>query len=109
MVVIFRTDDTDAHGKRFIRAIVNNPRKRQFSKILFSINYGEIVIPFTHENNFAEERIELVINFSSKETSKLRSYNTGHVVTYDMNGKQKTCREYLEFESTGDVLRKWRK
>lgn len=109
MITIFRTDDTDANKKRFIKAIINNPKKVQFSKILFSINHGEIVIPFTHENNFAEERIELSINLSSKETSKLRSYNTGHVVTYDINGKQSTCKEFLEFESVGDVLKKWRK
>ena len=109
MITIFRTDDTDANGKDFITAVVNNPNQKKLSKILFSVNAGQFVIPFTDPNNFASEQIILKINFSGKETAQMKNYNIGQVVTFDMEGKQETCREYVEWAAVDGALIKWTK
>lgn len=109
MITIFRTDDTDANGKDFITVVLNNPYRKELSKILFSVNSGQFVIPFTNPNNFATEQIVFKINFSSTETAQMKNYNIGQIVTYDMKGKQHTCREIVEWGAIDGALIKWKK
>ena len=102
---IFKTDDTDAHGLHFLDIVVSNPKCRPMSKIIFSINKGQIQINFTDEEmHFAQEEFTLSVDLTSAQTAQLKAHNTGHLVTYDMNNKQKTCKGFYEFDAIDGVL-----
>lgn len=105
---IFKGDDTGHFGGRFITITVKNPLLYPISKILFVVNGGCCIAPkeFTDENNFQQAEIELVVNFSSVETSKLNATNTGNLVAYDMENKQYTCSQTLTFYAKNGVISK---
>ena len=61
--------------------------------------------PFTDENNFQQEEIELTINYSSAETPCLnQGANILNLVAYDENGKQSTCPQSLTFYAKNGVI-----
>lgn len=103
---IFKGDDTGALGNRFITIKLKNPELYPISKLKFVVNGGCGIAPkeFTDENNFQQAEIELVVNFSSEETSKLNATNTGNLVGYDMENKQFTCPQTLTFTAKNGVL-----
>lgn len=103
---IFKGDDTGALGNHFITIKLKNPELYPISKLKFVVNGGCGIAPkeFTDENNFQQEEIELVVNFSSEETSKLNATNTGNLVGYDMENKQFTCPQTLTFTAKNGVL-----
>lgn len=103
---IFKGDDTGALGNKFITIKLKNPELYPISKLKFVVNGGCGIAPkeFTDENNFQQEEIELVVNFSSEETSKLNATNTGNLVGYDMENKQFTCPQTLTFTAKNGVL-----
>lgn len=103
---IFKGDDTGALGNKFITIKLKNPELYPISKLKFVVNGGCCIAPkvFTDENNFQQEEIELVVNFSSEETSKLNATNTGNLVGYDMENKQFTCPQTLTFTAKNGVL-----
>lgn len=104
---IFKGDDTGAFGKRFITIICKNPNLYPISKLVAVTNSG--CIPdkvFTDPDNFQRETIELTINYTSEETSKLNSTNTVNLVPFDMNGLHETCRQTLVFYAKNGVLSK---
>lgn len=103
---IFKGDDTGALGNKFITIKLKNPELYPISKLKFVVNSGCGIAPkeFTNENNFQQEEIELVVNFSSEETSKLNATNTGNLVGYDMENKQFTCPQTLTFTAKNGVL-----
>ena len=105
---IFKGDDTGALGNKFITIKLKNPELYSISKLKFVINSGCGIAPkeFIDENNFQQEEIELVVNFSSEETSKLNATNTGNLVGYDMENKQFTCPQTLTFTAKNGVLYK---
>lgn len=103
---IFKGDDTGAFGNKFITITVKNPELYPISKIEFIVNGGCGIAPkvFRDENNFQQEEIELIVNFSSEETLKLNANNTGNLVAYDMENKQSTCAQTLTFTAKNGVL-----
>ena len=103
---IFKGDDTGALGNKFITIKLKNPELYPISKLKFVVNGGCGIVPkeFIDENNFQQEEIELVVNFSSEETSKLNATNTGNLVGYDMENKQFTCPQTLTFTAKNGVL-----
>lgn len=107
---IFKGDDTGALGNHFITIKLKNPELYPLSKLKFVVNSGCEIAPkeFTDENNFQQTEIELVVNFSSEETSKLNATNTGNLVGYDMENRQFTCPQTLTFTAKNGVLCKCR-
>lgn len=103
---IFKGDDTGAFGNNFITIKVSNPLQYPISKIEFITNSSVCIPPkpFTDENNFQQEEIELVVNYSNQETCKLRDTNTGNLVVYDMDGRQSTCQQTLTFYAKNGVI-----
>jgi hypothetical protein len=103
---IFKGDDTGAFGNKFITITVKNPFLYPISKLEFVVNGGCCIAPkvFTDENNFQTTEIELVVNFSGEETSKLNATNTGNLVAYDMQNQQSTCVQTLTFTAKNGVL-----
>lgn len=103
---IFKGDDTGALGNHFITIKLKNPELYPISKLKFVVNSGCGIAPkeFTDENNFQQEEIELVVNFSSEETLKLNATNTGNLVGYDMENRQFTCPQTLTFTAKNGVL-----
>lgn len=101
---IFRGDDTAANGGQFITIEIENEYKVPFSKLVFSVNGGQILKPFTDENNFTAENTELVVNFTSAETWSMKDVNTGNLVTYDMDGLQQTCEETCIWNTKNGVI-----
>lgn len=105
---VFKGDDTGAFGNKFITITVKNPNLYPISKIMFVVNGGCCIAPkvFTDENNFQQAEIELVVNFSREETSKLNATNTGNLIAYDMGNKQYTCSQTLTFYAKNGVISK---
>ena len=106
---IFKGDNTGAFGHNFITITVHNPNQYPISKIEFVTNSGACIVPkpFTDPNNFQQETIELVINYDSTETPKLKNgANVGNLVVYDMEGRQTTCQQSLTFYAKNGVISK---
>ena len=95
---IYKGDNTGAFGNSFITINLENPLEYQISKAIFVCGciqkeYKNPVFPW-------------VINFTSAETSKLRTANTCYLVVFDEEGKQKTCQGTLTFKAQNGVLPK---
>ena len=104
---IFKGDDTGAFGNNFITITVKNPELYPISKIEFIVNGGCGIAPkvfVDEETHFQQQEIELIVNFSSEETSKLNATNTGNLVAYDMENRQSTCPQTLTFTAKNGVL-----
>lgn len=106
-MAIFKSDDTGAFGNKFITITVKNPNLYPISKLVAVTNSGTCIEnkTFTDENNFQREDIELVVNYSSKETTMLnQGANILNLVAYDMSGKQSTCPQSLTFYAKNGVI-----
>ena len=102
---IFKGDDTGAYGAKYLTIAVSNPKKLEISKLVVSINGGIIQKTFNdEETHFTDENIELIVNFDSTETPKLNSSNVANLVTYDMQGRQKTCQGSKTFYAKNGVI-----
>lgn len=104
-VIWFRGDDTSANGNQAITIEIENEELHPFSKLVFVVNEGQIFKEFTDPNNFAIASMELIVNFTSAETWKMRDFNVGHLVTYDMNNKQSTCNEVCNWCTKNGVIK----
>ena len=93
---IYKGDDTGAFGNNFITVNLDNPLGYEVTKVIFVCNC------FT--KTFENPVFPLVINFSGKETEKLRSSNVCYLVAYDSEGRQKTCKGTLTFAAQNGVL-----
>lgn len=106
-MTIFKGDDTGAFGNQFIKVTVKNPMLYPISKLVAVTNSGVGIAnkPFTDENNFQQEEIELTINYSSAETPCLnQGANILNLVAFDENGKQSTCPQSLTFYAKNGVI-----
>lgn len=101
---IFKGDDTAAFGNNFITITVKNPQLVEISKLVFSVNGGQIIRTFTDETNFKSENITLQVNFDSEETAKLNNVNTGNLIAYDMLNRQCTCQQSMTFTAKNGVI-----
>ncbi len=93
---IRRGDDTGAYGNRFITIKLDNPNNYVISKAIFVCG----CIQKTFENPV----FPLTVNLNSQETEKLRATNVCYLVTYDSEGRQKTCKGTLTFPAQNGVL-----
>lgn len=108
-MTIFKGDDTGAFGNQFITITVHNPLLYPISKLVAVTNSGTCIEnkPFTDENKFQVETIELVVNYSDNETSKLnQGSNILNLVAYDEQGRQSTCPQSLTFYAKNGVISK---
>ena len=105
---VFKGDNTGAFGNTFITITVNNPLLYPISKLVFVTNGGCCISnkEFTDENYFQTETTELIVNYSSDETTKLNSTNVGNLVAFDMQGRQLTCPQALVFYAKNGVITK---
>lgn len=101
---IFRGDNTAAFGNNFITITVKNPQLQEISKLVFSVNGGQITRTFTDETYFKAENITLQVNFDSEETAKLNNVNTGNLIAYDMLNRQCTCSQSMTFTAKNGVI-----
>ena len=93
---VFKTDDTGAYGNEFITINLDNPNDYIVSKAIFVCG----CITKTFENPV----FPLKVNFNSEETARLKPSNVCYLVTYDSQGRQKTCKGTLTFPATQGVL-----
>lgn len=104
MATIYKGDNTGAYGGTFITIAVYNPDLVRISKIVFVVNGGIIKREWTDENYFQAEETMLYVNFDSQETKKLSATNVGNLVTYDDQGRQSTCSQYVTFNAKMGVI-----
>lgn len=107
MTNIIMTDDTDAFGGHFGTIKIRNKLMVPISRIEVVTNSGTCIPnkKYTDENNFLRELIEITVDYSSEETSKLnQGSNTLNIVTYDIANKQKTCPQTLTFYAQNGVI-----
>lgn len=106
---IIKGDDTGAFGNQFITITVKNPNEYPISKLIAVTNSGIGIAnkTFTDPNNFQREDIELVVNYTSAETSMLnQGANILNLVAFDDQGKQSTCPQSLTFYAKNGVISK---
>lgn len=106
---VFKGDDTGAFGNSFITITVKNPLLYPISKIVAVTNSGACIPnkTFTNADNFQTENIELIVNYSAQETTKLnQGSNVLNLVAYDIQGKQATCQQSLTFYAQNGVISK---
>jgi len=93
---IYKGDDTGSFGNTFITIDINNPLGYPISKAIFVC--GCI------EKSFENPIFPLTVNFTSEETRKLGAINTGYLVVYDSQGRQRTCNGSITFNATKGVI-----
>ena len=106
---IIKTDDTNSFGGHFGTITIHNPQLIPISRIEVVTNSGACIKnkPYTDSNNFLRELIELTVDYTSEETTRLnQGANTLNVVMYDINNKQKTCLKSLTFYAQNGVITK---
>lgn len=103
-MAIYKGDNTAAYGGSFITIEVSNPDLVKISKIVFVVNGGIIKREWTDENYFQTEETILTVNFDSAETRKLSDTNVGNLITYDEQGRQSTCSQYVTFNAKEGVI-----
>lgn len=106
---IVKTDDTDAFGGHFGTIKIHNKDLRPISRIEVVTNSGACIKnkSYTDSDNFLREWIELTVDYSSEETTRLnQGANALNLVAYDLNGKQKTCLQTLTFYAQNGVISK---
>lgn len=104
---IYKGDDTGAFDNQFITITVKNPQQYEISKLVAITNSGIGIEDkvFTDDNNFQEEEIELVINYSSAETASLnQGANILNLVAFDAQDRQSTCPQSLTFYAKNGVI-----
>lgn len=103
---IIKGDNTESFYRNFMTVVFENPYLYKVTKLIFSVNGGEIQKEFLgEENNYfqAEENI-IDINFDSTETPKLLSVNIGNLVAYDDLNRQMTLEQSVKFYAKNGVI-----
>ena len=93
---VYKGDNTGAYGNKFITINLNNPDNYIVSKAIFVC--GCI------QKAFEDPVFPLEINLTSEETKMLKPSNICYLVTYDSEGRQKTCKGTLTFSATQGVI-----
>jgi len=93
---VYKGDNTGAYGNEFIKINLNNPNEYVVSKAIFVCGCVQKV--------FENPVFPLTVNLSSQETATLKPSNVCYLVTYDSEGRQKTCKGTLTFPATQGVI-----
>lgn len=96
MEPVYKGDNTGAFGNKFITINLNNPQEYIISRAVFVC--GCI------NKSFENPVFPLEVNLTSEETAKLKPSNICYLVTYDSEGRQKTCKGTLTFPATQGVI-----
>ena len=107
MEAIFKGDDTRAFGNNFITVKINNKLGYQISKLEVITNSNTCIPPkpYTDPSYFVQEDIELTVNYTSEETTKLNNgANIVRVIAYDMNNYPHTLPQSLTFYAQNGVI-----
>ena len=94
--MLYRGDDTNAFGGKFITINLDNAEGLNISKAEFRC----AAILKTFEN----PTFPLEVNLSSEETSQLTGHNSCYLAIYDEHGRKHTCEGVLTFESKKEVV-----
>ena len=94
--MLYRGDDTDAFGQRFITINLENATGLTITKAEFKCGY----LLKTFENPV----FPIDISLTSEETSKLSQNNSCYLAIYDEQGRKHTCNGYLTFTSKREVV-----
>lgn len=95
----YKGDDTGAYGNNFITINLKNPLNYEVSKAQFVVNGGCPYVPPVENPVFP-----MVINFTSEQTQQMRATNVGNLVTWDSQGRQKTCKGSITWDFKNGVI-----
>ena len=101
---IFKGDDTGAFGLNYLTIKVKNKEHYKISKVIFSVNCGQIQKTFTDDNFFQQDETIITVNFSSEETIKLKDSNVGNLIAYDEENRQSTSKQTVTFNARNGVI-----
>ena len=94
--MLFRGDDTNAFGGRFLEINLENSTGLNISKAEFRC--GSIV------KTFENPIFPLEISLTGEETSKLYQNNACYLAIYDEQGRKHTCSGHLTFTTKREVV-----
>lgn len=94
--MLYRGDDTDAFGAKFITINLENAIGLNITKAEFKCG----IIFKTFENPV----FPLSISLTSQETSKLNFNNACYLAIYDDLGRKRTCQGTLTFTTKAKVV-----
>lgn len=94
--MIFRGDDTNAFGSKFITIDLENAKGLTISKAEFKC--GTIL------KTFENPIFPIAISLTREETLKLFHSNTCYLAIYDEIGRKHTCSGYLTFTTEREVV-----
>lgn len=95
----YKGDDTGAYGNNFITINLKNPLNYEVSKAQFVVNGG-----CPHLDPVENPQFPMVINFTSEQTLQMRATNVGNLVTWDSQGRQKTCKGSITWDFKNGVI-----
>ena len=94
--MLFRGDDTNAFGQKFITIELDNAEGLGIYKAEFKC--GTIL------KTFENPIFPIDISLSAEETSKLFQNNACYLAIYDEFGRKHTCSGYLTFSTKREVV-----
>ena len=94
--MLYRGDDTNAFGNKFITIDLENADGLTISKAEFRC--GSII------KTFETPIFPIEISLSGEETSKLHQNNACYLAIYDVQGRKHTCSGYLTFTTKSEVV-----
>lgn len=94
--MLYRGDDTDAFGQKFITIELENVNELIISKAEFRC--GNIL------KTFENPIFPIEVSLTSEETSQLQQNNICYLAIYDEQGRKHTCNGYLTFYSKQEVV-----
>ena len=94
--MLYRGDDTNAFGNRFLEINLENAVGLTISKAEFKC--GQIL------KTFENPVFPIEIALSGDETSKLNQNNACYLAIYDEFGRKRTCSGHLIFSTKREVV-----
>lgn len=98
-MAIYKGDDTGAFGNTFIRINIKNPEGKEITKAQFVVNGGCPYLEPVENPVFPMD-----INFTSEQTEKMCSSNTGKLIVWDSNNLRSTCKGSITWDCLNGVI-----
>lgn len=95
-MTLFRGDDTDAFGNKFITITLATPISVTITKAIFQC--GII------EKEFINPTFPLEVELTAAETKTLGLQNKCYLAVWDEDDKKRTCEGFLTFSTKGQVV-----
>lgn len=95
-VTIYRGDNTEAFGSKFLLIDIENPNALVISKAEFRC--GDVL------KEFLNPIFPIEVSLNEKETETLQRTNYGYLAVYDEKGRKKTLEGSVSFNAKGKVV-----